>query len=107
MTDRDYESVKNFIRTRYEEVIRNEAETQAQQTLKGVSVRLPEGWIAVIDMLAQELELNRQGFLYQLLGEALQESIQTMADFAPEEQRAAVYRHYLETMWGKEGGNDE
>ncbi|MNE68047.1 hypothetical protein D3C80_1636900 [compost metagenome] len=110
MTDRDYESVKNFIRTRFIEVIEKEQQEQRQQTLKPLTVRLPEGNVALIDQIATELDLSRQEFLANLIGEALQEAIETLANLAPEEKRAEVYRQYLDVMTGNvsnEGADHE
>jgi len=103
MTDREYESVKNFVRARFIEVIEKEDREQRHQALKPVTVRLPEGNVALIDLIATELDLSRQEFLLNLIGEALQEAIQTLASFAPEEKRSEVYRHYLEVMTGSAG----
>lgn len=110
MTDRDYESVKNFVRARFIEVIEKEDQEQRQQALKPLTVRLPEGNVALIDLIATELDLSRQEFLLNLIGEALQEAIQTLSGFAPEEKRGEVYSRYLDVMTGNagsEGGNHE
>lgn len=109
MTDRDYESVKNFVRARFIEVIEKEDREQRQQALKPVTVRLPEGNVTLIDQIATELDLSRQEFLLNLIGEALQEAIQTLVSFAPEEKRGEVCRQYLDVMTGStsEGASDE
>ncbi|MNZ60836.1 hypothetical protein D3C78_789110 [compost metagenome] len=110
MTDRDYESVSNFVRARFIEVIEKEDRDQRQQVLKPVSVRLPEGSVALIDQIATELDLNRQEFLLNLIGEALLEAAQTLANMAHEAKRAEVFRQYLDVLTGNtstEGGKHE
>jgi hypothetical protein len=101
----DYESVKNFIQYRVQEVNEMEAWEADKQQRQGITLRLSVGHVALIDRLAKELALTRQDFLSSLIEVALQDSIKTLSDMAPEDQRMPVYKDYQNTMI--HGGRDE
>lgn len=101
----DYESVKNFIATRVQEVNEMEAWEADKQQRQGITLRLSVGHVALIDRLSKELALTRQDFLSRLIEVALQDSIKTLSNLAPEDQRMTVYKDYFDTMI--HGGRDE
>jgi uncharacterized protein (DUF1778 family) len=100
MPKTDYETVSQFISQRAQEVIMDEVHAADEEARRPITVRLEPGHVSLIDQLAKELDMSRQSFLDHLIDTALQDSIKTLSDMAPEENRMAVYRAYLDVMTG-------
>lgn len=94
-------SIQATINTRFREVAEKEQKQEQQQALKAVTVRLPEGYIATIDQLANELEWSRQEFLFNILEQALGDSIKALSEHAPEDQRNGIHADYCAVMFGR------
>jgi hypothetical protein len=100
MPQHDFESVKNFITQRAQEVVMNEAYAADEEARRAITVRLSAGHVDLIDQLSKELDMSRQTFMDHLIDVALQDSIKALSDMQPEETRMAVYRAYLDVMTG-------
>lgn len=94
-------SIQATINSRFREVFEKEQKQEQQQALKAVTVRLPEGYIATIDQLSNELEWSRQEFLFNILEQALGDSIKALSDLAPEDQRDGIHADYCDVMFGR------
>lgn len=101
----DYETVKNFIRLRVQEVNQMEAHEQDKESRQGITLRLARGQVALADRLAKELAFTRQDFLAYLIDVALQDSVKAMLDLVPEEERLALFKDYYATA--EEGAHHE
>ena len=64
-------------------------------------MRLPEGYIATIDQLFNEVNWSRQEFLFNIIEQALGDSFKTLSAHAPEDQRNGVHADYVEVMFGR------
>ena len=95
-----HDSVADFVRYRVEELIKQEVQEQRVQEYKPITLRLPTGHIALIDLLAHELDFTRQAFLQELVSEALEDAVRAMVGTLPEEQRVDAYTHYMAVMEG-------
>ena len=105
MTDsnHDYETIPNFIKQRLI-ALASAADAEARESsLQGVTVRLPQGDVALIDHFAKELEYSRQQLLAHLIGLALDDTCKAWADESPKGKQAEVYRALQEIRSGKEG----
>jgi len=89
-----------FIAERARELQDRDIHEQREQEQKPVTVRLPSGYIALIDRFASELEMNRQSFLMQLIHEGLKDSIDAMTELAPEEKQREINMEYQTLMHG-------
>lgn len=94
-------SIQAMIDTRFREVVEKAQTHDQQQALKAVTVRLPEGYIATIDQLSNELNWSRQEFLFNIIEQALGDSIKTLSGHAPEDLRNGVHADYVEVMFGR------
>lgn len=79
--------------------------------MQNVTLRLPKGEVAAIDYMASFLDLNRQSFLFELIGAAMEQAIFTAAGkLAPADRETFVQK--VHGLWAAhdvelEGGNDE
>lgn len=104
-----HDSVADFVKYRLLELAQQEDREQRAQEQKPITVRLPAGYIGLIDLLAHELDFTRQAFLFELVGEALEDAVRGMVETMPEEQRPSAYRHYMGVMTGEieQGASNE
>lgn len=95
-------SVAKFVKARANELLKQEIYEQRQQEQKPVTVRLPSGFIAIIDRLASDLDMNRQSFLMELIHESLKDSIAAMSESvsSEEETQRETYMEYQALMYG-------
>lgn len=107
MSDYDYESVRNFINIRHQEVIQNDVHEAEKETRQAVTLRMRRGHVALVDRLAKELDYNRQDFMAQLLDVALQDCIKAMSDLHLEADRMNAWKSYMATMEGTDGSTAE
>lgn len=88
---------------------------EQEATMKGISVRLPEHLILLLDNIAKELRTTRSDVIQTILGNGAEDAAQALAEqFAPEDKRASYFKalHGPELdsfVWGvpsSEGGNE-
>lgn len=92
----DYETMKNFIKRRFEELAMTEHAQQREAELQALSIRLPRGYVALIDHLAKDLDYNRQQFMARVIDLALQDCMKAYADMSKDPQQE--YRRLLDIM---------
>jgi hypothetical protein len=98
MTDfsMDYETMKNFIKSRLDELAMTEYAQQRDAELQALSIRLPRGHVQLIDHLAKDLDYSRQQFMARVIDLALQDCMKAYADMSKDPQQE--YRRLLEIM---------
>ena len=112
-------SVLSAFERRAMEIVAIDAHQDAAQeqeaTMKGISVRLPEHLILLLDNIAKELRTTRSDVIQTILGNGAEDAAQALAEqFAPEDKRVSYFKalHGPEIesfVWGvpsSEGGNE-
>lgn len=75
----EHESVPDFIQARFDELTVKNLLVRTNSGLQNMTVRLPKGQVAAIDLVAKTLEMSRQEFLFELMGSALEQAINETA----------------------------
>lgn len=96
-----HDSVADFVKYRLIELANQQEQEKRVQEQKPITLRLPAGHIALIDLLAHELDFTRQAFLQELVAEALEDAVRGMVDTIQEDRRVAAYMHYMAVMAGE------
>lgn len=68
--------VYEMIRERTAYAIQREAEMKGSPDLKAITIRISPEYIALADELAEDLDMNRQGFLGPIVEAAILEALQ-------------------------------
>lgn len=97
----EHDSVAEFVKFRIQQLAENDYREARIQEQKPVTVRLPAGYIALIDRLAQDLELSRQAFMFEVISEALDECIRALVQSAPEDRAMHLYRDLTDLKHGE------
>lgn len=103
-----HDSVSDFVHHRVRELIEKDAFESHSQEFKPITVRLPEGYVALIDKLASELDFTRQAFLLNLVSEALDDAIRGLVMTMDEPDAIEAFSRYQALKNGDlEGSADE
>lgn len=70
-----HETIPDFISSRFDELTLKRLQARTNSTLQNMTVRLPKGQVAAIDMVAEALDMSRQEFLFELMGAALDQAL--------------------------------
>ena len=88
--------ISAFERRAMEIVAMDNAEAWAQAeeaAMKGISVRLPEHLILLLDNIAKELRTTRSDVVQTILSNGAEDAAQALADqFAPEDKRVSYFK---------------
>lgn len=92
-----------------------DAAQEQEAAMKGISVRLPEHLILLLDNIAKELRTTRSDVIQTILGNGAEDAAQALAEqFATEDKRASYFKalhgpEFDSFIWGvpsSEGGNE-
>ena len=88
-----------------------DAAQEQESTMKGISVRLPEHLILLLDNIAKELRTTRSDVIQNILANGAEEAAQVLSEwFASEADRPAYFMSLHNPLdWGPaptEGGNE-
>ena len=88
--------ISAFERRAMEIVAMDDAEAWAQAeeaAMKGISVRLPEHLVLLLDNIAKELRTTRSDVVQTILSNGAEDAAQALADqFAPEDKRVSYFK---------------
>lgn len=74
-----HETVADFIEHRMQELAVKQMASRTNSSLTNVTLRLPKGEVAAIDKVAGFLDMNRQHFLFELIGAGMEQTMFKLA----------------------------